>query len=235
MKKRSRSSLLIIAMLVSLLIGAGYYYLILPKQQQEEAILQRIQQTQAEIAALEENINVLQEQDRYVAENMYVLRQKLPFDRMMKELLLAIEEIEYISNSKVLAVNFNNYDAPVNASVLEPPVEEAATEEAPATEQSVEDQDEEVPIDVTTSVPVSTISREALPEELKMVTFQMNVEAPDRRNIELFVQELENLARVMRIDSVSYNLMGERDLLEEQLYDLTSAVVQVTTFFYEEP
>ncbi|MER2105716.1 MAG: potassium transporter [Solibacillus sp.] len=238
MKKLNRSSILLIIIVILLLLFALYYYVILPKKQEEERLQQSVNQVQSEVTALQENIRILVEEQEYVEENTYAMRKKLPPNRMMQQLLLDIEEIEYVSESKVLAVNFNNYDAVVNASTLQDPnVQEVPAEADVAADGTAEENTDNVEsqerTDVTEEVPVSTVTRETLQAELKMVTFNMNVEAPDRKNIEAFVKELENLERVMRIDSISYNLLGESDLLEEQLYDLTTAVVQVTTFFYE--
>lgn len=233
----NRSSIILVAIIIFLLLFALYYYVVLPKQQERDRLEQSVNAVQAEVTALQENINLLVNEQQYEETNMYAMRQKLPMNRMMQQLLLDIEEIEYVSDSKVLAISFNNYDSLVNASNLQDPnVVQPATEAAVAGEvaqgdESIENIEE--PADVTETVPVSSVARETLPQELKMVTFNMNIEAPDRENIEDFVKELEGLERAMRIDSISYRLMGESDQLEEQLYDLTTAVVQVTTFFYE--
>lgn len=230
----NRSSFILVVIIILLLLFALYYYVVLPKQQEENRLQQSVNQVQTEVTALQENINVLVNDQQYVETNTYIMRQKVPADRMMQQLLLDIEEIEYVSDSKVLAINFNNYDSLVNASdIQDPSATQPAEETGEAAEEATANGEEEAQVDVTETVPVSSVAREALPAELKMVTFNMNVEAPDRTNIEMFVKELEELERVMRIDSISYNLMGESDQLEEQMYDLTTAVVQVTTFFYE--
>ncbi|MER2189607.1 MAG: potassium transporter [Solibacillus sp.] len=238
MKKLNCSSTLLLIIVILLLLFALYYYVILPKKQEEERLQQSVNQVQSDVTALQENIRILVEEQEYVEENTYAMRKKLPPNRMMQQLLLDIEEIEYLSESKVLAVNFNNYDSVVNASTLQDPNVQQVPAEADVVadgtaEENTDNVESQEQTDVTEEVPVSTVTHETLPAELKMVTFNMNVEAPDRKNIEAFVKELENLERVMRIDSISYNLLGESDLLEEQLYDLTTAVVQVTTFFYE--
>lgn len=235
MSRLNRSNLILIAVIILLLLFALYYYVVLPKQQERDQLQQSVNQVQAEVSALQENINLLVNNQQYVEENTYLMRQKLPPNRMMQQLLLDIEEIEYVSDSKVLAINFNNYDSLVNASnIQDPGATEPETDVAgDVAEAETENVEEEAQVNVTETIPVSSVASEALPPELKMVTFNMNVEAPERKNIEEFVKELENLDRVMRIDSISYTLMGESDLLEEQLFDLTTAVIQVTTFFYE--
>lgn len=229
----SRSSVILVVVIILLLLFALYYYLILPKKQEEERLQQSVNQVQEEVTALQENIKVLVDEQQYREENTYAMRRKLPFERMMQQLLLAIEEIEYVADTKVLAINFNNYDSLVNASTLQDPTIEEAPTEMSGTEEAPESVEQEKQADVTENIPVSTVAREVLPAELKMITFNLNVEAPKRQNIEAFVKELEGLERVMRIDSINYTLMGEMEALEEQLYDLTTATIQVTTFFYE--
>lgn len=228
------SSTLLLSVLCLALVFALYYYVVLPKKDEEKQLQQSVNVLQTEVTDLQGRIALIQQQNVAALENTYALRKKVPQSRMMQELLLAIEEIEYVSDSKMLTVSFNNYDSLVMSSSLEDPsvADEVVVNDVQA-DAGTEEQGAgttEVPVE---EVPVSSVMRENLPPELKMVTFSMNFEAPERENIEAFVKELEQLERVMRIDTINYNLLGEADMLAENPVDLTTATVQVTTFYYE--
>lgn len=84
-----------------------------------------------------------------------------------------------------------------------------------------------------TSSPISSISKDSLPSNLKLITFILEVGALDFNSLESFLQEIEQLQRVMKTDTIEFKLPGEQDQLEKDT-DLTlQATVQVTTFYYE--
>ena len=80
---------------------------------------------------------------------------------------------------------------------------------------------------------VSTILPEQLPAELKMLTLSIAVEAPDYDALLTFIREVEGLERVVRVDMISYSLIGEEAEFSEEVSKIVSASIQVTTFYYE--
>lgn len=135
-------------------------------------------------------------------------------------MLLNIEEIEYVSGTRVLNINFNNYDSLVSESMKQ---EQTAPEENTDGEEE-EGEEKETPI---SSIDIST-----LPSELKLITFVLDVEAPDYNSLLTFIEEIENLERIMHIDALNFELPGEESVIQNEEETVTVSV-QVTTFYHE--
>ncbi|MEG0472507.1 MAG: potassium transporter [Solibacillus sp.] len=226
------SGLLLVSALVLALLFAVYYYVVQPKKEEVSNAESAVNQLQTDVSALKEDIALIEENRSKETVNLFALRQKVPQQRAMKELLLSIEEIEFVAQTRILSLEFNNYDSLVVESTLEDPNKPEETEAGQtdgATEQAVSSEEES-----TESVlPVSSITRETLPAELKMITFNVEVAALDQTQIEQFLKEIESLERVMRVDAIHYALPGEEAALAEDQLDIVTADIQVTTFYYE--
>ena len=83
----------------------------------------------SEISTLNEQIASIQEEQSNENSNEFALRKKVPANREIDELLLNIEEIEYVSGSRIQSISFNNYDSLVSASGLTDPNAVTDTEE----------------------------------------------------------------------------------------------------------
>ena len=234
--------LLVIALAMALLF-AFYYYFVKPVQDEKQSIHSEISSLKTEISALEGTIATHQTQLSQTSTNEFVLRKKVPASRELDALILSIEETEYLTGSRVQSIEFNNYDALVSSSGLQDPMASSQTEEGqptpdgseqveptePATTESAEAESAEV----SESLPVSTIAVETLPTSLKLVTFNINVAAPNDVNLLQFVKEIEKKERVMRIDIIDFALPGEEDKFTEEASEIVTADIQVTTFYYE--
>lgn len=219
------------------LLFAIYYYVLLPKQDEADMLESSVNSLQSEIASLNEQITLVQEEQSRESSNEFALRKKVPDNREIDELLLNIEEIEYVSGSRIQSISFNNYDSLVSASGLNDPnavpdTEENAEGQTEASEEQATDTTSETAEQVITT-PVSTIAVESLPANLKLVTFEVDVESPNYEKLQQFIKETEQLERVMHIDAIEYDLPGEENIYAENASDIVSATVQVTTFYYE--
>lgn len=105
-----------------------------------------------------------------------------------------------------------------------------ATTETTATPTATTDNTETAE---TQEMPVSTIDVASLPPNLKMITFNVEVEAPNDKALLKFIKEVEKLERVMNVEDISFELHGEENLFEEDASLVVSTTVQVTTFYYE--
>lgn len=226
------SGLLLLVAFVFAVLFAIYSFVVQPKKEEVAHAQSVVNQLQTDVSSLKENIARLEENNSKETVNEFALRQKVPQQRAMKELLLSIEEIEFVAQTRVLALEFNNYDSLVVESTLEDPNKPLETETdqtQKAAEQDAQSEEESnEPI-----LPVSSIARETLPAELKMITFNVNVASPDKTQIEEFLKEIESLERVMRVDAIRYELPGEEAALTEEQLDIVTAEIQVTTFYYE--
>lgn len=228
--------------LVMALLFAVYYYVILPKQDEAEAKQSAVNSLNSEISTMKEQIALVEEENNSAVGNEFAIRKKLPASREIDQLLLSLEEVEYISNSRIVGVSFNNYDDLVSASGLGGTEEEGSVEgtmDGSTADETVDgmtddsESDESVDSEQAETVPVSTMSAEALPTNLKLITFQIDIESPDDERLQQFIKEIEQLERIMHIDAIEYALPGEEALLEEEASTSVSANIQVTTFYFE--
>ncbi len=213
------SSLLLVIALLAALLFAFYYYVVLPKKEELYSTQNTISSTRTEIRSMQEQIAKL-ENEQAIETNIFSLRKRLPQSREIDQLLLNIEEIEYVSGTRVLNINFNNYDSLVSESMKQ---EQTAPEENTDGEEE-EGEEKETPI---SSIDIST-----LPSELKLITFVLDVEAPDYNSLLTFIEEIENLERIMHIDALNFELPGEESVIQNEEETVTVSV-QVTTFYHE--
>ena len=229
---------ILIIILVGVLLFAMYYYVLLPKQDEADMMESSVNSLRSEISTLNGQIASIKEGQSNKSSNEFSLRKKLPDNREIDELLLNIEEIEYVSGSRIQSISFNNYDSLVSASSLTDP--NAVTETEENAEGQMKENEEQIAETATTSeneepvtTPVSTIAVESLPPNLKLISFNVDVESPNHDKLKQFIKEIERLERVMHIDTVGYNLPGEENTFAEDATDIVGASIQVTTFYYE--
>lgn len=231
------SGVLLILALVLALLFAVYYYVVLPKTDEVSAMESSVSTLQSEVSTLQESIALVKDEQNQTSVNTFALRKKVPQDRDMMDLLLNIEEVEFVADSRIVSINFNNYDTLVAESALQDPNQVEAVEGEQPAEQSSEEATEQAEGEATDvseqAPPVSSIARETLPAALKMVTFSIDVESPNAAQLEVFIKELETLERIMRVDTIQYSLPGEENEFAEDRSDIVNATIQVTTFYYE--
>lgn len=246
------STILLLIVLIATLLFALYYYIVLPKKNEVKALESSVSSLHSEITSFKKQISDAKIEQGKNAKNLFALRKQVPQTREIDQLLLNIEEIEYLTHSQILGISFNNYDKLVSESEIAPTAEETANanNQVPANAENTAGQTTEGNETTTAEnagtakegataenakapTPVSTIASASLPPELKLITFNIEVEAPDYANLQTFIKEIEKLERIMHIDIIEYQLLGEEIEFEEKPNDNVTATVQVTTFYYE--
>ena len=225
---KNTTILLTIALAVALLF-ALYYYVVKPKQESVQQVSYEVNVLQSEVASVENQLEALQQQQSAQSENEFTLRKKVPGNRAIDSLLLNIEEIEYITGTRIDSINFNNYDELVSSSNLYDPTMTASVEEQTGTEG----ESSTATTDTQDALPVSTIAVDALPPSLKLITFNIDVTSPNEESLIKFIKEIEQIERVMHIDTIDFSLPGEENAFTEDKTEIVSGSVQVTTFYYE--
>ena len=216
------SSIILLIALITAILFALYYYLLLPKLDEVKAKENHISQVQQEVTRINEKLAQLDKEQGQPTINILSLRQKLPATRAVEKILLDLAEIEEVAGTRIESLTVQNDEAAVRQSEELNMVEQAEAEVNGG-------QDTDKP-----STPISSLSKDSLPANLKLITFILEVGALDFNSLESFLQELEQLERVMKTDAIEIKLPGEQDQLEKNA-DLTlMATVQVTTFYYEE-
>ena len=225
--------LLVIALAMALLF-AIYYYVVKPKQDEAQAIRSEMNYLKEEILTLEQNLVAVQSPQSSTDVNEFTLRKKVPDNRALDSLILSIEEIEFVTGSRIQSVEFNNYDILVSESGFQDPTASAETETEEGTKPTTPATEETGDGIETSELPVSTIAVETLPPSLKLVTFNVNVASPNDVRLQQFIKEIEKLERVMHIDTIDFSLPGEEDAFAEDATDVVTASIQITTFYYED-
>lgn len=233
-----KNAVILIGLVIVLLLFALYYFLLSPLKSERDTKEVSVKVLEGEVQALREEYDTFQlEADS--DNNVFKMKAKIPLERELDELLLSLEEVELLSDSKIESIEFNNYDGILDETQLaQYPVEEIeentetgeeesgeATDQADAIEASEENSEEP---------PISPVADTALPANLKLITFNVSVLTKNYEQLVLLIEEIENMERVVRIDQIIMDAPGEEDLLTEELPTATSATIQLTTFFHKE-
>ncbi len=245
----NKTLVMLLALIAFLLLAVGYYYVIIPKGEVRTARTTSIEQIAIENKVLKNEIDNFEVVVRD-EQNDYNLRKKLPKKRELDSLIHTINEVELISDSKIVSIAFNNYDEEVSQSTLGEPTEEeraeleaqneedAETEEVDEETEEVEETDEtdengESP-EVDETKPVTPIDIALLPEELKLISLNVVLSVLDYDHLLDFLKEVEQVERVIRIDSVEFSKPGEEEMINEFPDERITVTVQLTTFYSEE-
>lgn len=232
----SKTLAVLLGVVVVLLLGAFYYYFVYPKAETKKQTEQAISQLETDITTLEQNVAVLSAVNPSDADN-FELRKKLPAQRELDNLLRSIHEVEVMSESKIISMTFNNYDDEVAQAENLKPKEEVAIEGAEQTEGSPTEGEEEAETETETETekPVTPINMEALPAELKLMSLVLEMQVIDEAHLMLFLQELESIERIVRIDGVTIDQApGEVELKQSNPDKQIPVTVQLTTFYAED-
>lgn len=231
----NQTTVILLLVLVGALLFAMYYYVISPKKEQVEQLESSIASIESEIASIEQEIDKINENKQLDSATLLEMRKKVPTKRDIQQLLLNIDETQYVSGTKIISVDFNNYDTEVSGSELSDPYgssEEEGSEEN-GTDESSDDTTEEAAGETSDEMPVSRISKDVLPPELKLITFEIKIASPDFDHIVTFIKEVEKIERIMHIDLIDFSLPGEENEFAEDPEKEVEATIQVTTFYYE--
>ncbi len=212
------SSMILLLALIAAILFALYYYLLSPKLDEVNEKESNVLQVQQELASVKEQLAQLDKEQGQPTINILALRQKLPATRAVEKIILDLAEIEEVTGTRILSLTVQGEDGTVTPSDVSNDLNMLEQAEA---EVNGDQENKE------TTTPIASVSKDSLPTNLKLVTFILEVG-------ESFLQEVEQLERVMKTDKIEFKLPGEQAQLEKDA-DLTlKATVQVTTFYYEE-
>ena len=258
--QEKRKIVLFIGIILFLLLGLLYFYLIMPLKDDANAAEQNVKQLETEVKTLENRVN---QNETDQPENTAKLEKKMPLSRQLDELILSLQEIEMVSGSQIASINFNNYDGGLteadgtneNNESTDGTDEATAddtnnnkeatdgTDEATTNETDENQSDEQATEDKNSEDNESDTNDESeqatdetvtnLPTNVKLITIHLSVTSPDFEHFQLFLQELEKLERITRVDTLTFTKPAERELLyEKDGSQAVTADVQITTFYY---
>ncbi|WP_346206411.1 hypothetical protein NSS89_12700 [Caldifermentibacillus hisashii] len=258
--QEKRKIVLFIGIILFLLLGLLYFYMIMPLKDDANAAEQNVKQLETEVKALENRLN---QNETDQPKNTAKLEKKMPLSRQLDELILSLQEIEMVSGSQIASINFNNYDGELteadgtnennestdgtdeataddtnNNNEATDGTDEATTNETDenqsdeqATEDKNSDDNGSDTNDENEQATDETVTN--LPTNVKLITINLSVTSPDFEHFQLFLQELEKLERITRVDTLTFTKPAERELLyEKDGSQAVTADVQITTFYY---
>lgn len=240
------TQVLLLVFLVAALLFAVYYYVVLPKQSEVDSLNRAITSLESKIELVQSTIDQRESQTKNSTPNLFTLSKQVPQSREVDKLLLNIEEIEYVTDSIVIGIIFNDYDSSAADSDLQITSPESTTDDQTGTESiqnpntnagalgetNTGTQDTEGQMVNESASPISSLTG-TLPPELKLITFNLEVVSPNYNQLLQFIDEFEQLERIMHIDSIYYSLPGEEIQFEEAAKQTVFATIQVTTFYYD--
>ncbi|WP_277584461.1 hypothetical protein [Psychrobacillus antarcticus] len=227
-----KTATLVIAAFIALILGAIYYLYIYPLNGVKDAKESTVLSVQSEIAVLDQQLVASEVVGEEPEEQVFDLTKKVPPTRGLDELIRSIEEVELVTESIVESIDFNNYDGVVAESTLAPTETEDGAETTETTETTEDTTENGAPTD--TETPVSPVAGIVLPPQLKLLTFNISVLTKDYDHFKLFIEELEALERIVRVDQLSFSMPGEEQFYEMDSDETIAAEIQVTTFYYDE-
>ena len=229
-----KSLVILIIVIMFLLLGLAYFYWIMPMKDEVKAAKRNVELLESDIQLLQSQLDNAQSGQMDRIENQFYLERKMPLNRSIDDLILSLQEIEFVSGIRIENITFNNYDAGLTEadSVIENEEEETGEVEEEDWPGDIEsDFDDEL-----TEPPVSDVV-EDLPENVKLITLNLSVISPNFAQFEAFLDEVEKLERITRVDTLSFSQPGEEELLSlegEEADTTVNVEVQLTTFYYDE-
>lgn len=221
--------ILLTVLLGSILLGF-YFYFVKPVKEDVHNKQFTIETSTEEFLTLEAQLEASSWEDGHF--NEMVLVKKLPKNRELSSVIQLLQQAELLTDSTVQSIVFNDYDENIEDSsilLLEPEpqiTEENTLDQSGNPEVSSENNEEQTPLD---TIPVSEIVETVLPENLNILTFNATIKHKDYYQLLLFLQEVEKNERLIKIDSLDFNLPGEK-ITSEDLEMITSTI-QMTTFY----
>lgn len=232
--QENKNTLLLILGLLFLLLFVFFFLFFRPLSEDLKAEEKNVKQLENDIALLEVEVTNAESTDN-VDDKVDTLKlaKKMPLDPELKALILTLEEMEAISESRFDNISFS-YDGSIPERFVE---EEEETEGADNTADETDDEiaDEENNTEIEAPEPEAVINMEEKPEKMHIITISMDVTSPDYEHFQTFVQEIEKQERMMMVSSMDFEKPAESEwILAEEPSEVMSTNVSITTFYYED-
>ena len=235
--KRQKSSYLLIGALIFALIFALYYYIVLPKVDERATVQSQVDTLNSEIATITADIQTIEQKNAETeAPNIFTLQKKVPQQLNLEEIVRDIEEVEAVTGTRIVSVEFEQQDRDVP--------ETGGTEDFIQTQETLSgaaaEAQENNPLTTgevggaTTETTAPVFSKDELPKGLNYISFSITVITPDYKRLQQFIDEFEKMERIFKVDAISFELPGEAELLATESVSSIQSEIQLTAFYYEE-
>ncbi|MBS3682031.1 hypothetical protein KGF86_17705 [Ornithinibacillus massiliensis] len=218
----NKQSFLLLLALLFILLTVVYFFFYLPMNQELKSKENNMELVEKDVSTLQSEVMKLEEGNQAGVEP-YMQAEKLPQDPELEKLILTLQEIEFISDSRIDNINFTYGGSKPLRTDVEDEVE---------AEPEPENQDEELEeVEQVESV-IDLVNK---PDNLEVISVSMAVNSPDYEHFQLFLNQIEKQERFMTVSSLHFQKPAERELLlEGDSFQTITANVTITTFYYQD-
>lgn len=182
---------------------------------------------QKALEILEEKVN---NQTVISGQPIGVLKSKVPVTAKVDELILDIERAEVISSSRLISVKFND-ESVTGQDVQEKIAQTLGSEDSVEPEEESETEGEEDNVVAETEDEEVNSVQTLLPEGINRITAEIEVEVSRFEQILTFIEEIEQLNRVIKVDSIEFEAPDEKEVLTEKEDTTLLFNVKISTFY----
>lgn len=238
-----------------LLIGLGYVYKIKPIQDTLDTTRMNVQGMEAEIQILNAQIAKVQEanSEEETESEEPNIEHFLPFSSNLDDILIQLSQVEVATGNKINSISFATTEGTLSEADIQTMRKgyeifqatddgEAVEGEETNGESAESDTTESGTVDEGTTEntqdPAAQNPPPAIPgvENVKLVTVNLSVTSPTLAHFRQFLTGIENLERITRIESYSFNTkqeMTKPENEEEEAKPIPITIgLQISTFYY---
>ncbi|QPA30234.1 pilus assembly protein PilO [Thermaerobacillus caldiproteolyticus] len=207
--KRQLVFLFTFLIVIAAFFAVLYVYTLKPLYNRMDELSATVDSEKQLLAATKAQVSQQQTQN---TESVVELEKKVPVKPLVEQLLLDLEKAEVISDSFISNMTFNE-EAEINSS------------EQSSTTNETNDQKE------TKSSTSSSESSLSLPSGLKKISVQLTVQSPSYYQLERFLQTLEELPRIVSVESLSFTGNPELTSIDTEVKPLTYSLT-ISAFYH---
>lgn len=237
--EENKRSLVLLASMLFILALVLFFVLLRPLMNEYKSEQKRIEDLQNEIELLEAQINNLKDTSDDVDLEQLILENKVPRERELDEYILALQQLELHTESRIDSINFT-YDSSFDieaeeesdeteAEVTEP--EADLEDEAEGEDTDAEENDEEAEEEVEVTVDPELLKEK--PEQLQVMTVRIEAVSPDFEQFIELLKIIENNERISIVTNLHFTKPTEQDLyFTDEPSKIIPFEAELTTFYY---
>ena len=256
--EQNKRSLILLASMLFVLALVLFFMLLRPLLVDYEKEVHQIDSLNEEITLLETQIESLQETSDDFNVDQLILENKIPTERELDEYILALQQLELHTESKIETIQFT-YDSNITTdepieeeisdvdandesevSTVNPTDEEVANADVYDDDDFPDDveeteQNESEEVDEISEPTIDPVILSEKPDQLHVMTVRISVASPDFDEFIELLKLIETSERISIVTNLEFTKPTEQDLYfgdgpsEEVPFD-----AEITTFYYKE-
>lgn len=213
--KKNKMILSTLLLLLVIVIAGTQFLFIQPLNTELQQMKQNLKTEQKLLSLIVEKKSDIKDN---TIESTTELQQKLPVMPLLEQLILDLEKAEVVSDSSIKSMSFSK-----DGELFEQETNQGAiVEGAEVSEEEIEN---------TTSDTKGITA--ALPEGVKKITIELNVESSSYEKLEKFIETLESLKRIVVVEMIDFTGGEELTSVEKENEPLTYRLT-VSAFYMPE-